>query len=111
MLRDIFRFIVFSPTPLFLPGLSGRCILEDILQPKLNLPLRGTRGIDPAGVDVPRSVVVEKAGVGNTKVGMIRQIEELRTELDLLGLGYLEILSSGKPELCKARTNDGISPE
>src|SRR6266568_3486737 len=89
--------------------LAGRFILEDILQPKLNLPLRGTRGIDPAGVDVPRSVAVEQAGVGNARVGMIRQIEKLRTELDPLGLGYLEILASGKIELRQARANDGIS--
>jgi len=49
--------------------LSGRFILEDILQPKLNCRSRGTRGVDPAGVDVPRSVVVEKAGVGMRKLG------------------------------------------
>src|SRR6266478_1608501 len=40
---------------------------------------------------------------------MIRQVEELRTELDPLRFGYLEILHGGKIELRQARANDGIS--
>src|SRR2546426_8325886 len=40
---------------------------------------------------------------------MIRQVEELRTELDPLRFGYPEILHGGKIELRQARANDGIS--
>src|SRR5438552_18050598 len=40
---------------------------------------------------------------------MIGHVEELRTELDSLRLGDLEILARGKIELREARAGDGIS--
>src|SRR5437870_2645945 len=51
---------------------NDQIVLEDILQPKLNLPFRRTGSVHPPRVDVARSVVVEQCRVGNAKVGMIR---------------------------------------
>src|SRR5262249_39178404 len=79
-----------------------------VLQSKLNLPLRRAGGVNPPGANVPGSVVVKQAGIGNAKVRMIRQVEELRTELDPLRLGYLEILAGRKIELRQAWANHGI---
>src|SRR5689334_12078911 len=83
--------------------------LKHVLQSKLNLSLGRARRINAPGGNVSRSVAGEQAGVRDPEVRMVRDVEELRTELQPLRFIDLEILTRRKIQRRGTRAHNGIS--
>src|SRR4249920_1490799 len=94
-----------SSLPLFLPvkNFSRSPVLEQVPQAQLDVPARSVLACDPAELRVRR------IGLGVVQVRMVREVEDLRPELEVSGSTGIDVLEQRDVPLILARAVDVVA--